>query len=269
MTQKIKKYITDIDYKTNTLLQRGGGAPDIIEVFHKSDTHLFSTIPFELSEDEFTAYCERYSGFDTLVTIINNLMQHQMDANESKIDTTFSFMRGDKDVLSESKFDVDCALDTLFDSFEENDISENMALSVSCDFLSDAIDNVAKRLDDNMQGGAAYLYAALEKIAHEKASDAIRSTGGKLSERLSLSDIKEGDLSGAMNYVGAELALTLFKKIYELPESCQIEELPLRAIESVLVNLLHQKYTNPHDILDQFTRNAHLSLSDVQSRYKN
>jgi hypothetical protein len=81
--------------------------------------------------------------------------------------------------------------------------------------------------------------------------------------------IIEFDMANAMNYLGNELNVTLYKKMYELPTSVLNQELPLRAIEALLVNLLHQKYENPHGILDQFTSNAHLSLKDQKSKFKN
>jgi hypothetical protein len=175
-------------------------------------------------------------------------------------------------MLDDAKWDSDMALDNFIDFIDQNEgdeIKESKKLAVFVDFLTDGIENAAIKMEKGLPGGTAFLYAEIEKFAHAKGDAAIRATGGGLSEKLALSDVDEHDMPAAMNYLGAELSATLFKKMYELPTSVLSQELPLRAIEALLVNLLQQKYKNPHDILDQFTSNAHLSLKDAQSRFRN
>tara|TARA_B110000879_G_scaffold208822_1_gene295201 strand:+ start:73 stop:351 length:279 start_codon:yes stop_codon:yes gene_type:complete len=82
----------------------------------------------------------------------------------------------------------------------------------------------------------------------------------------SLSDIEPDDATKAMNYVGEKLSVILFKSICELPTELRTEEMMLRGIEALLGNLLNQKFSNPHDILDSFCEHVHSSLKDLETR---
>jgi hypothetical protein len=268
MKCEFEKQIIEIDKKIKNA-QKSGNSKDVLLAFTTIDPEIFGKLFFGLPEEKFIDYCEQYRGFETAINMVSHILEKSIDPNNGDMHITDPFASNIQPILEEAQSDSDTALENICDFFDDNEIDEAKKLTVFVEFLTDAIENAADRLDDTLQGGAAFLYAEIEKFAHAKGDATIRSTGGELSEKLSLSDINENDPSGAMNYLGSELSATLYKKMYELPTSLLSKELPLRAIEALLVNLLHQKYDHPHDILDQFTRNAHLSLADQQGRFRN
>jgi hypothetical protein len=73
-----------------------------------------------------------------------------------------------------------------------------------------------------------------------------------------------------MNYVGQELATTLFKVINELPLPLRSTEMFLRGTEAMLTNLLDQKFNNhdPHQVLNDFCEHVHMALNDLKNRKK-
>ena len=73
-------------------------------------------------------------------------------------------------------------------------------------------------------------------------------------------------MPNAMNYIGQNLAATLFKSIHELPAPLRTQEMLLRGVEALLGNLLHQKFSNAHDILDSLCEHVHSALDDLASR---
>lgn len=72
-------------------------------------------------------------------------------------------------------------------------------------------------------------------------------------------------MTTAMNYLGQELATTLFKALHELPMPLRKPEMLLRGVEALLTNLINQKFDNPHNILDSFCDHVHMSLTDIES----
>jgi hypothetical protein len=160
------------------------------------------------------------------------------------------------------------ALQELMVLCKDNTISDDKCLFVVSTFVKAILSTAAGLMELQIPGGAGFIYAEVEKDAKAGGMTSIHNFGGKLSETISISDIKEHDLPAAMNYLGQQLSTTLFKGILELPTSMQNLEVMLRGIEAMFVNLLHQKFNNPHNVLDQFTTNAHMSLTDAQSRYQ-
>ena len=66
-----------------------------------------------------------------------------------------------------------------------------------------------------------------------------------------------------MNYVGQQLIIALTKALHELPISLRSPETQLRGIEALLANLLSQKFTNAHEILDSLCDHVHMALNDL------
>jgi hypothetical protein len=161
------------------------------------------------------------------------------------------------------------SLQSLMALCREGEMDDEKSLFLVSNLLKAVISGAAGLMEIQIPGGSAFLYAEVEKEAKAAGTESIHSFGGKLSETISLSEIEDNDLPAAMNYLGQQLSTTLFKGILELPASMQGLEVMLRAIEAMFVNLLHQKFEDPHDILDQFTTNAHLSLTDLQRRFQN
>lgn len=54
--------------------------------------------------------------------------------------------------------------------------------------------------------------------------------------------------------------------IHELQMPLRIEETLLRAVESLLTNLLQEKFDNPYVVLNSFCDHVHMSLDDLATR---
>ncbi len=101
------------------------------------------------------------------------------------------------------------------------------------------------------------LYAEVEAVA---------KNGGA---RYSVSDIGPKDFANGMNYLGQNLTETLFTCIHELPMPLRTPEMLLRSIETLLTNLLHQRFNtpnDPHKILDSLCEHIHMGLNDLSTR---
>lgn len=123
--------------------------------------------------------------------------------------------------------------------------------------------NAADLAEITAPGASHMLYSEIEAAAKNKGLDGIAQASGQM---YSLSDIKPDDVTKAMNYVGEKLSITLFKSVCELPTELRTEEMMLRGIEALLGNLLNQKFSNPHDILDSLCEHVHCSLKDLETR---
>ncbi len=54
--------------------------------------------------------------------------------------------------------------------------------------------------------------------------------------------------------------------MHELPFPLRNPETQLRGIETLLANLLSQKFDNPHDILDSLCEHVHMGLEQLNPR---
>lgn len=171
--------------------------------------------------------------------------------------------------ISDIQSIITSSLQELIHLCKDSTISDEKNLFVVSSFLKAIVSTSAELMDVQIPGGAGFLYAEIEKDAKSGGMMSIHNFGGKLSETISISEIEEDDLPAAMNYLGQKLSTALFKGILEIPTSMQSMEVMIRGIEALLVNLLHQKLDNPHEVLDQFTNNAHMSLTDAQNRFSN
>ena len=90
------------------------------------------------------------------------------------------------------------------------------------------------------------------------------------SSHYSVANIAPDDLEMAMNYVGQELGVTLFKVVHEIPLPLRGKEILLRGIEALLANVLHGKFSEdqPHKLLDSICEHVHLGLKDLETRIK-
>lgn len=263
-----RQLIRNIDKNVNKIISDGGTNEDILVFFARSMDDIFKHIISDTPQDILSDYCRDYDGFSLLMEILQDiaLITSKMSEEEKEAlipkESYAQKVTNIQHILTNS-------LQELIALCKDDAISDEKSLWIVSTFLKALVSTAAGLMDIQMPGGSAFLYTEIEKDAKAGATRSIHDFGGKLSDTIFLSDIQEDDLPAAMNYLGQQLSTTFFKGIYELPSSFQTMEVPLCAIEALLVNLLHQKYNNPHDILDQFTANAHLSLTDTQSRFKN
>lgn len=126
---------------------------------------------------------------------------------------------------------------------------------------------VSANLGESVTPGiGGHIYTLLEKGVKEKGLEFIRNKQIELGGRsYSVSDLAPDDFEGAMNYLGNELSVSLFKHIHDLPLELRTPEMPLRAMQALMANVLYDKFKMMcHEILDQLCQNAHLSLSELE-----
>lgn len=134
-------------------------------------------------------------------------------------------------------------------------------------FLMGIISTSVDLVEMQQPGIATALYAEVEAIGKMGGLRSIAEFQDKFSDRTySVSQIADDDMEAAMNYIGQELGTTLIKSMNELPLSLRQPETALRSIEALLGNMLNQKFTNPHDILDSLCEHVHLALDSLERR---
>lgn len=120
----------------------------------------------------------------------------------------------------------------------------------------------------NTKGGAVHFYAEIEAAAKQGGLHTIQAVQKQGGREYSISGIDPNDVTTAMNYVGQKLSATLMKSIHELPAPMRNLEMFLRPIETLLGNLLDQKFhdVQPHNVLDSLCEHVHMILDDLERR---
>ena len=134
-------------------------------------------------------------------------------------------------------------------------------------FLMGVISTSVDMIEIQQPGISTALYAEVEAIAKMGGLRAIADFQNKYSDRAySVSQIAEDDMETAMNYIGHELGSALSKAVNELPMPLRQPETHLRGIEVLLSNVLNQRFTNPHEILDALCEHVHMGLDSLGRR---
>lgn len=146
-------------------------------------------------------------------------------------------------------------------------------LSIARTFLTGIITTTADLLEVTQPGSGPLIYADIEALAKNGRflciADVAKNNG---SARYSISDIGPNDMESGMNYVDQKLSETLSASIHELPMPLRTLEMFLRPIETLLANLLNQKFNtpnDPHKILDSLCEHVHMGLDDLNKRNNN
>ena len=153
------------------------------------------------------------------------------------------------------------ALRDLVDHDQEFEMDYSQVVTT---FLQGVISTAIDLAELHSPGVSPIIYAdieALSKLGGLRAIKKMQDEKGSIS--YSVSNIDPNDVGLAMNYLGKEMATTLFKGIHELPIPLRNEEMLLRAVESLLANLLREKFNNSHAILDSFCEHVHMAMKDV------
>jgi len=149
---------------------------------------------------------------------------------------------------------------------------KNNSLSNIIMFLITIISTTADLMELEYPGVAtSYIYTEIEaamKIGGIRGVRDFQIKNGSIN--YSVSDIADDDMEMAMNYVGQELGVTLFKAVHEIPLPLRGKEILLRGIEALLANVLHGKFKedNPHKLIDSMCEHVHMGLKDLESRIK-
>lgn len=149
-------------------------------------------------------------------------------------------------------------------------------LTQSADFLSlvnlfllGVISTAADLASLNFPGAAPLIYAEVEAAAKNGGLHAIQKIQSENGSRhYSVSSIAPNDMETAMNYLGQSLSTALYKGLYELPMPLRLKpEVLLRAVETLLTNLLSQKFNqfHPHQILGDFCDHVHQALNSLNT----
>ena len=141
----------------------------------------------------------------------------------------------------------------------EDDYSTRLKL-----MLSSVISSVIEISESRGDCFSEDIWSELESMAKEGGLAAV---AGKLAgtKGYSISDIDPEDMSSGMNYLGQHVSTSLYKHIHDLPEEQRKPEMFLRALETVMANLLNQKFDeyDQYKVLDSFCEHVHMALEPV------
>ncbi|MBY0280709.1 MAG: hypothetical protein K2W94_00945 [Alphaproteobacteria bacterium] len=137
-------------------------------------------------------------------------------------------------------------------------------------FLEGLISTAADLAEFSYPGAGAYLYSEIEASSKAEGHSTIedittqkRSVHDFVSDSDSDCDLSLDDVEIALNHLGQTLSNTLFKELSELPKPFQNQEMVLRGVEVLLVNLLYKNLDDSHLVLDQFCDHVHGALTHL------
>jgi hypothetical protein len=283
ITTKQKQLIIEIDRHAEEILFNGGNDKDLLEYL----TGIFNDKKFkkilESSKDgELDTLCEQYTGFRVMLELLEQLALFSSQGRTPKnSDELLAHWR--KNGLEKAEPQGDAITDELNQTMRsalfqlQKIIDEDLTqkhdfLSVAKIFLNGIVTSTADLVNNALPGSAQLIYADVEAAAKIGGIRAIRAQElEKGSRNYSVSNIGSNDFETGMNYLGQELTTALFKGLHELPLSLRTPEMLLRGVETLLANLLDQKFKqhNAHAVLDNFCEHVHLCLTDLEHKAQN
>jgi hypothetical protein len=233
------------------------------------------------SDGELNALYDRYTGFYKLMQLLEKLALctsqgiYPKDTDELlsiwQEDDLEQVEPEDDPVREELHQIVMSALFQLKKIIDDEVTQKPDFLNVISLFLTGVISSAADLAELALPDSAPIIYANVEAAAKMGGLRAIKKLQlERGAVDYSVSNIRSDDMTTAMNYLGQELATTLFKTIHELPLGLRSPEMLVRGIEAMLANLLHDKFSeyNPHKVLDDFCEHVHTALNDLKNRKK-
>lgn len=132
--------------------------------------------------------------------------------------------------------------------------------------LLEVISTAINLVEIHRPGSALIIYTDMEAAMKIGGIQQV-SSASENDKSSSTSDIDINDMTNGMNYIGQQLAVTLFKSLHELPMSLRNDDMMLHGLEALLVNLLKQSFAqNAHQVLDRLCEHVHLALNDLTAR---
>ncbi len=171
--------------------------------------------------------------------------------------------------IQELQFEVLARLGELTNLLDADEKSNINIVSMMAMVLACCVSTVADLLELTHEGTSTALYKETEAILKQGGIRNIRKKQTAGAAQYSISEIKDNDFENGMNYLGQELATTLFSAIHELPHTMQNPEMLLRAVEALLANLLNQKFRslgNVHNLLDSLCEHVHMNLKALENK---
>ncbi len=143
----------------------------------------------------------------------------------------------------------------------ENDYLERLKF-----ILLAVISSVVEVSETRGDFSSEYIWSEVENMAKEGGLTSVAKKI-KSGRTYSIAEIDPEDVSSGMNYLGQHVATALYKHIHDLPIQQRKPEMFLRALETVIPNLLNQKFTeyNQHKIVDSLCEHLHMALDDKAS----
>lgn len=267
LSEQQKKFIYWLDKQATHALQKGGD--EALLMMLANHMHKIKELMDEGEDDELDFYCEKYDGFYQCINLLERLAAAIADGtiNPGAVcnDTTKKPESLDElqTIMTKAMLEMQ--------RISELTPSENKTfIPVIKLFIQGVVSTAIDIASVRFPGAGVYLYADLEAMAKEGGLREIAQAQSRNgSPSYSVSNIEPDDVNTAMNYLGQQLSITIYKALHELPESLRTQEMPLRGIEVLLANLLDQKFGDPHRILDQFCEHVHNCLHDLETRRKN
>ena len=282
LTNVQKKLIIDIDHRINEIMFNNGNDQDLLEfaLTLLKDNKVKKILDSAENEELETLY-DRYPGFRVIMKLLEQLAWYAARGIEpNDTDELLSHWRNNGLEQAESQGDaitdelnqvMTSAIFQLQKILDKDLVKKGNFLSIIQTFLIGIISTTADLANNALPGSAQVIYADIEAATKMGGLRAIRKQQLEQGAiNYSVSNIKSDDMTTAMNYVGQELATTLFKVIHELPLPLRSPEMPLRGIEALLTNLLDQKFNDhdPHRVLSNFCEHVHMALNELKNRKK-
>ena len=280
LTNIEKKLIIDINDRVNEILFNGGNDRALLEyATHLLKNNKLKKILDSVEDDELDKFCNRYTGFHMIMKLLEQLAWCASQGIEPKeVEELLSHWREDgfkpaephgNAITDELNQVMTSALFQLQKILDKDLVRKDNFLPIIQTFLIGIISTTADLVNNVLPGSAQIIYADITAATKIVGLRAVRQQ--QLEQRAmdySVANIKSGDATTAMNYVGQELATSLFKIIHVLPTPLRSPEMFLRGIEGLLTNLLDQKFNNhdPHQVLSNFCEHVHMALNDLQNR---
>ena len=280
LTNIQKKLIIDIDHRVNEILFNGGNDRALFEyATHLLKNNKLKKILDSVEDDELDTFCDRYTGFHMIIKLLEQLAWCASQGIVSKeVEELLSRWREDgfkpaepqgNAITDELNQVMTSALFQLQRILDKDLVRKDNFLPMIQTFLIGIISTTADLANNVLPGSTQVIYADI--TAATKMGDLMAVRQQQLEQGAmdySVANIKSQDATTAMNYVGQELATTLFKAINELPLPLRSTEMFLRGIEALLSNLLEQKFKDhdPHQVLSNFCEHVHMALNDLKNR---
>ncbi len=280
LTNAEKKLIIDIDHRVNKILFNSGNDRELLEyAAHLLKNNNLKRILGSVEDEELDTFCDRYTGFHVIMKLLEQLAWCASEGIAPK-DTDKLLSRWREDHLEQAEPQgnaitdelnqvMTSALFQLQKILDKDLVRKSNFLPIIQTFLIGVISTTAELVNNVLPGSAQVIYADVEAATKMGGLRAVRQQ--QLEQGAidySVSNIRSDDMETAMNYVGQELATTLFKVIHELPLPLRSEEMFLRGIEALLTNLLDQKFNDhdPHQVLRNFCEHVHMALNNLKNR---
>lgn len=159
-----KKFIIKIDTDVHKILAKGGSAEDILIFFAGSMDEIFKHIISGTSKGRLNDYCRDYDGFYTLMKILEDLAHVTSSMSKTEKKEFMPRTPYEKKVADIQRI-LTSSLQELVALCQDDTMRDDKSLGVVSNFLKAIMSTAAGLMEIQIPGGAAFLYAEIEKDA--------------------------------------------------------------------------------------------------------